>query len=118
MTKKFLKMAEEYKKYCPGYKERRFILDTSHPGYPGATYEYTDPCIDMSKEALKEMFEWESFGKGNLKRGIFNKGGKYNGYAIGKQFMDYVLTDMNQNRHLFPKFETEFTKDKGELWKN
>jgi hypothetical protein len=91
-------MSEIYKRFCPGYKELRF--------HNQETYEYTEDCIDMSEKALEEMYQWESFGKGDLRRGVFKtKEGKFNGYAVGKQFMDYMITDLKASRHLFPPID-------------
>lgn len=68
MTKKFLAMAEYYK---------RFAKDWAH-------------LCDFSDEAKKAMFEYESFGKGNLQIGVFSSG-KVNGYALGKKWMDVTV---------------------------
>lgn len=47
--------------------------------------------LDYSEESLYEMFLYESRGIGNLRMGLFNDKGKYNGYLVGKHWMDATV---------------------------
>lgn len=47
--------------------------------------------LDFSVKAKKEMFKFESTGKGDIEINIFNEG-KVNGYAVGKKLMDITIT--------------------------
>lgn len=68
-SKKWAKMAEIYKLFSDHHEN-----------------------IDFSNQALQEMFEYETFGKGDLRLNIFaNKNGKFNGYAVGKHWMDVTI---------------------------
>ena len=62
--------------------------------------------MDFSDKAAQEMFLWESEGKGDLRQGIFPKEGKYNGYALGKKWMDVTVKMWKEDlgKYLF-KFE-------------
>ena len=84
MTEQWLKMAEIYK---------IFVSDKNN--------------MDFSEKAAQEMFKYESTGKGDLKQGIFIKKGKYNGYAIGKKWMDVTLKMWREDiaSGLLAKFE-------------
>ena len=93
MSPKFLRMAEMYKRFAPpqwvtpiGKKKRRVIK------------------LSFSKKSLKEMYEWESHGKGNLRvGGVFpSSNGVYNGYAIGKQWMDITIGMWREDNFLLP----------------
>ncbi len=65
MTRRFLKMCEVYKIFASSWD------------------------CDFSKEAMQEMFEFESFGKGNIEINGFNTTGKKpNGYAVGKKWLN------------------------------
>lgn len=48
---------------------------------------------DFSEKSALEMYEYETLGKGNIAKGIFPnpKSGKYNGYAVGKRWMDIMI---------------------------
>jgi hypothetical protein len=49
-----------------------------------------DEKLDYSEEAAHEMYRFETTGKGNLKMGLFT-GDRYNGYAVGKHWMDVTI---------------------------
>lgn len=49
-----------------------------------------DEKLDYSEEAANEMYQFETNGKGNLRMGLFN-GDRYNGYAVGKHWMDATI---------------------------
>lgn len=49
----------------------------------------TESGLDFSDDAAVEMYRFESAGKGDLRNGLF--GGKLNGYAIGKHWMDVTI---------------------------
>lgn len=46
--------------------------------------------LDYSEEAAHEMYRFETYGEGNLKMGLFT-GDRYNGYAVGKHWMDATI---------------------------
>ena len=51
-----------------------------------------DPTLDYSEESAYESFVYESYGIGNFKFGLFNNpDGKYNGYIVGKHWMDVTV---------------------------
>ena len=53
---------------------------------------FSDPRMDFSNEAALAMFEFDSFGKGNLlDTNIFTEK-KTNGYAYGKRIMDITIS--------------------------
>lgn len=71
-----------------------------------------EPCCDFSDQALVEMFEWESFGRGNLKFGLFNNnGGKYNGFAVGKHWMDVTIAMWREDLRTGMLFKKELQAD-------
>lgn len=48
---------------------------------------------DFSIQAMQEMFEFESFGKGNINISGFNTIGKRsNGYAVGKKWLNVQVS--------------------------
>ena len=83
MTERWRKMSEIYKIFAKGWNN-----------------------LDFSEKAAEEMFQWESKGEGDLKQGIFSKGGKYNGYAVGKHWMDVMVKMWKEDmgKYIF-KFE-------------
>jgi len=52
--------------------------------------------LDFSDDAAVAMFLWESRGEGDLRLGLFQQtGDKYNGYAVGKHWMDVTVAMWN-----------------------
>lgn len=49
---------------------------------------YNDECYDFSDKAAYEAFLYESQGKGNHKFGSCQRTKKWNGYIVGKHWMD------------------------------
>lgn len=49
------------------------------------------PNMDFSEEAAQAYFDFETSGKGNLKIGMFGRQEKYNGYMVGKHWMDVTI---------------------------
>lgn len=49
-----------------------------------------DPKLDYSDEAAREEFEYETFGRGDLKSSLFSRD-RYNGFAVGKHWMDVTV---------------------------
>lgn len=72
------------------------------------------PNLDFSEEAAAEMFVWESRGEGNLALGLFNprQDGRYNGYAVGKHWMDATVAmwrqDLRDGLLLYSDLKQEF----------
>lgn len=52
---------------------------------------FSEDQYDFSEEALQEMYEYESTGKGNLAAGIFSFE-KINGYYVGKRFLNITVS--------------------------
>lgn len=71
----FYLMTNKYRKMCEIYKI--FAKDWD---------------CDFSEQAMQDMYNYETFGKGNINEGIFN-GNKTNGYAVGKKWLN-VTVDM------------------------
>ncbi|RDJ35157.1 MAG: hypothetical protein DWQ19_10005 [Crenarchaeota archaeon] len=46
--------------------------------------------LDFSEQSVLEAYLWETRGIGNFRSGIFT-GDKYNGYVIGKHWMDVTV---------------------------
>ena len=46
--------------------------------------------LDYSEEAAYEMYRFETYGEGDLRIGLFAKD-RYNGYAVGKHWMDVTV---------------------------
>lgn len=68
MTKRFIKMCEVYKIFADDY-------------------------CDFSQDAMKAMYEFETFGKGSISIDGFNTSGlNPNGYAVGKKFLNITVS--------------------------
>lgn len=48
--------------------------------------------LDFSDEAAQNMYNYESQGKPLIKYNELQENGMYNGYAVGKHWMDVTLT--------------------------
>jgi len=54
--------------------------------------------LDFSEESCLEMFLWETYGEGDLSLGLFSeKKDKFNGYAVGKHWMDATVKMWNED---------------------
>lgn len=53
-------------------------------------YFAKDFNCDLSDKCLNEMFEYESTGNGDCSINVFN--GKPNGYAVGKKWLDVMIS--------------------------
>ena len=51
--------------------------------------------LDFSEDAKKQMYEFETFGVGKLKSGLF-KASK-NGYYVGKKYMDVTIASWKED---------------------
>jgi hypothetical protein len=78
---------------------------------------------DFSETAAMEMYKFESHGSGKISLTVKNENGVYNGYAVGKHWMDATVKmwkeDIKQG-HLFvgelykdPKFPHWFLERVG-----
>lgn len=109
MTKRFIKMCEVYKVFAKSWD------------------------CDFSDFAMKEMYEFETFGKGNIEISGFNTiGKKSNGYAVGKKWLNvtldmwfdsikkfgwrYTISELNKDKEIprwyIEEFFSKFHKDK------
>lgn len=75
-----------------------------------------DKDLDFSKEAMQEMYEYETFGTGDLKIDIFVSRGKVNGYAVGKKKMDITIKMWKDNIRKGLLYPVELYKDKYPHW--
>lgn len=56
--------------------------------------------VSFTPEDAMEVYLWESTGKGDLKPGVFptaRAGGTCNGYAIGKIWKDFFVTEWKRD---------------------
>ena len=67
VTPKYRKMAQVYKIFASGWDN-----------------------LDYSEQALQEMYDYESTGKGNIAISVFNKSN--NAYAVGKKWTDVQVS--------------------------
>lgn len=70
ISKKYTKIVEAYKYFA------RDFADTA----------------DFSDEAKKNMYSYETFGRPRVKYSEITPNGLYNGFAIGKHWMDVTLS--------------------------
>lgn len=68
ITKKWRRMAEIYKRFCPN-----------------------EPCYDFSEQSVMDMFSFESTGRPKLNLTDRNSEGNFNGYLVGKHWMDATI---------------------------
>lgn len=70
-----LKISNKFKKMCEVYKI------------------FADKDLDFSLSAMEEMYNFETFGKGNISIEGFNaSNNKPNGYAVGKKFLNITVS--------------------------
>ena len=85
VSKKYHKIAEAYQYFCGN-------MDA-----------------DFSEQAKLDMFCYESFGKPVVKYDIPQSNGQYNGYAVGKHWMDVTIAmwieDLNNGSRVISKHE-------------
>jgi len=55
-------------------------------------YKLFNSSGDFSEAAMVEMYEWESKGIGNIGKALFNNRGICNGYAVGKKWLDVMIS--------------------------
>ena len=93
MTEKFKKMCEIYKIFGT---EKMWNMENGKKIYyiHGNTH-------DFSEEAMKQLYEFETFGKGNLKEQVFNIGKKINGFAVGKKWLNVQVKSWLKDCELF-----------------
>jgi len=60
---------------------------------------FAEEGLDFSKEAMKELYLFETFGKGNIEIGGFNQSN--NGYAVGKRWCDLQVTTWLEECEMF-----------------
>lgn len=70
-----------------------------------------EPGLDFSDAAAEEMFVWESTGKGALGKGLFGGEGPFNGYAVGKRYLDVMLALWKEDIRGGLLFPSELYKD-------
>lgn len=79
MTKKFRDMCKIYRIFAEQYS-----------------------YCDFSENAIKELYEFETFGKGNIKISGFNASDKNcNGYAVGKKWLNVQVKAWLRDCELF-----------------
>jgi len=71
---KWRKMAEVYRYFCP-----------------------KEDCYDFSESMALEMYSFESTGQPKFTYYERRSNGKYNGYAVGKHWMDATIKMWNQD---------------------
>lgn len=89
MTRSWLRMAQVYKIFG----ENKFTTN-----------------LDFSANAAKEMFEFESTGKGNLESSIFSN--KVNGYYYGKKMLNITVAMWKEDITKGLLFIVELYQDK------
>lgn len=94
MTNKWLKMAEIYKRFCP-----------------------KEDCYDFSERSATDMFNYESTG--NPKLSLTDKvDGKFNGFVIGKHWMDAFIKMWKEDLTAGLLFRLELEQDFPEWFLN
>lgn len=95
-TNRWLRMAEIYKRFAR----------------PNAQ------ICDFSDKAAEAMFDFESQGIGDLRLNLFNKmdDGKFNGFAIGKHWMDVTISMWKEEMRARLLFIDELLEDFPEWW--
>lgn len=77
----------------------------------------SDWDCDFSDEAMQEMYEFESFGRGTLSISGFNTSEKRpNGFAVGKKWLNVQVTawlvEKNQDSNFWRIIQPELYADK------
>lgn len=92
MTKKWLRMAEMYKRFVP-----------------------SNISCTFTKEDAEEVFKFESTGKGNLSHGVFGTP-PFNGYWVGKHWMDITIAMWKEGIRDGILFYSELERDYPDWW--
>jgi hypothetical protein len=87
ITKKWRAMSEIYKRFCP-----------------------LEDCYDFSETSALDAFSFESIGYPKLSL-TDKKDGKYNGYVVGKHWMDATIKMWNEDLESGILVYSELEKD-------
>ena len=98
MTNRYLKKAELYKRFAKDWRGKE---------------------LDFSSQALQEMYDYETFGKGDLSLGVFTLENKpINGYAYGKNQLDITVGMWKEDEHKPWFFIHELYEEYPHWWLN